>query len=49
VQSGTKPRSKAGPERAEAKWIEPRWCNDVWAVDFKGWFRTGGMVRNAIR
>lgn len=41
MQSGTKPRSKAGPERTEAKWIEPRWCNDVWAVDFKGWFRTG--------
>jgi Integrase core domain len=45
VQSGTKPRRKPGPQGPEVKWIEPRWCNDVWGVDFKGWFRTGDGVK----
>lgn len=45
VQSATKPRRKPGPEKPEVKWIEPRWCNDVWGVDFKGWFRTGDGVK----
>jgi len=24
--------------------IEPQGCNDVWAIDFKGWWRSGGEV-----
>ena len=41
VAASNKGRRKPGPERSRPPWTEPRWCNDVWAVDFKGWFRTG--------
>lgn len=41
VKHRTRRRAKAGPERVDPRRLEPLWCNDVWGVDFKGWFRTG--------
>ena len=34
-------RQKVGPEHPDCTRLAPVWCNDVWGVDFKGWFYTG--------
>jgi putative transposase len=33
-------RRKPGPQQLRAQRIDPRRCNDVWAIDFKGQFQT---------
>ena len=33
-------RSPGGPRLYHGRLTEPRGCNHVWTVDFKGWFRT---------
>jgi putative transposase len=33
-------RSRRGPQRVRAALTTPQGSNDVWTVDFKGWFRT---------
>ena len=45
MQSRTKRRRQPGPYRPKPERLEPVWCNDVWAVDFKGWFTTGDRRR----
>jgi transposase InsO family protein len=39
-----RPRHK-GPRQERPPLTQPRNCNEVWTVDFKGWFRTGDGVR----
>jgi transposase-like protein len=39
------PRRPRGPEAVWAPRLEARRANDVWTVDFKGWFRTGDGAR----
>jgi putative transposase len=41
VKAQGRTRRKTGPECGDHKRLEPVWCNDVWGVDFKGWFCTG--------
>jgi transposase InsO family protein len=38
-------RSKPGPVMVRPALRPARHCNDVWTVDFKGWFRTGDGTR----
>jgi putative transposase len=33
-------RRKPGPQQLRAQRLDPRRCNDVWAIDFKGQFQT---------
>lgn len=40
-----RPRRRQGPVRAWPGLRPPRQANDVWTVDFKGWFRTGKGTR----
>lgn len=35
----------SGPAQIQANWIYPHRANDVWSIDFKGWFRTGDGTR----
>jgi transposase InsO family protein len=41
VKAQSRARRKSGPEREDHRRVEAVWCNDVWGVDFKGWFCTG--------
>ena len=41
VTAQRRTRQKVGPERPDPTRLAPVWCNDVWGVDFKGWFYTG--------
>jgi putative transposase len=34
------PRSRPGPQVRRPALTQPDLCNDVWTIDFKGWFRT---------
>lgn len=34
-----------GPKQVQANWVFPRRANDVWSIDFKGWFRTADGSR----
>lgn len=34
-------RRLRGPLSLQADWLEAQQSNDVWSVDYKGWFRTG--------
>jgi transposase InsO family protein len=38
-------RRKKGPVVLRPELQPARYCNDVWTVDFKGWFRTGDGTR----
>jgi len=38
-------RSRPGPVVLRPKLSPARHCNDVWTVDFKGWFKTGDGTR----
>lgn len=40
-----KPRKLAGPVVKQAGLRRPRQSNEVWTVDFKGWYRTGDGTR----
>lgn len=39
------PRKLAGPVVKQARLHRPRRSNEVWTVDFKGWYRTGDGTR----
>jgi transposase InsO family protein len=41
VTAQRRTRQKVGPEHLDCARLVPVWCNDVWGVDFKGWFYTG--------
>ena len=41
VTAQRRTRQKVGPEHPDCTRLAPVWCNDVWGVDFKGWFYTG--------
>ena len=40
-----KRRARRGPVLPYRRWRVARRCNEVWSVDFKGWFRTGDGCR----
>ena len=39
------PRSRPGPQVQRPPLTQPELCNDVWTIDFKGWFRTADDQR----
>jgi len=39
------PRSRPGPRVPRPALTQPEHCNDVWTIDFKGWFRTADGQR----
>jgi putative transposase len=38
-------RRRRGPVVMVEAWAKAQSCNDIWGVDFKGWFRTGDKVK----
>jgi transposase InsO family protein len=38
-------RRRRGPVVMVEPWAQAQGCNDIWGVDFKGWFRTGDKTK----
>lgn len=38
-------RRRKGPVVVVEPWTKEQGCNDIWGVDFKGWFRTGDQTK----
>jgi transposase InsO family protein len=38
-------RRRRGPVVVIEPWAQAQECNDIWGVDFKGWFRTGDRTK----